>query len=91
MLQVQAASGCFSLDTVVVVVSQAGQGVVLQGQLIYDNPGQTPMREGMITLEGISTPMHAAKGVAKSSFKRQSKRKSGGNSTLISPQTTEQQ
>jgi len=52
-LTVRSANGCISSDSVVVVVSQVGLGAVLQGQLIYDNSSQTPLREGTVTLMPI--------------------------------------
>jgi len=73
-LSVQTATGCRSTDSVVVVVSQVNQGAVLQGQLIYDNPGQTPIREGIITLERFPAPMRNIEGAANSPIKRQAKR-----------------
>lgn len=57
ILSVQTSAGCRSIDSVVVVVSQFNQGAVLQGQLIYDNPGQTPIREGRVILMPLSAPI----------------------------------
>ncbi len=55
-LKVRSGNGCIASDTIVVVVTSAGQGRVLQGQLIYDNDDQTPIREGTVTLEPMIPP-----------------------------------
>jgi len=55
-LYVQSANGCNATDSIRVIVSQVPTGAVLQGQFIYDNPGQTPMGEGTVTLTPIQFP-----------------------------------
>ena len=63
ILKVRTLYGCFASDTVVVVVAPGGQGAVLQGQLIYDNASQTPLRTGTVRLETIAAPPPIPNGV----------------------------
>jgi|GEM_PF-1988778 len=70
ILNVRSTDGCHSSDTVVVVVAPGGQGAVLQGQLIYDNASQTPLRTGTVRLETITAPPPIPNGADHNLFKR---------------------
>ena len=69
ILNVRSTVGCHSSDTVVVVVAPGGQGAVLQGQLIYDNASQTPLRTGVVRLETVAAPLPISNGADHNLFK----------------------